>query len=401
MGEKENSAAGKYPIAAAALGLLLAGAFIPTPLYEFYRREWGLSPAAISGVFAIYAGSLIPSLLFLGGISDQIGRRKTLLIAIVIAALASAVLAFASNLWGLLMGRVLQGVSLGVGVSTAAAAVREWMDDAMRPRAGAVTLIGTTIGSAFGATLSGVLAQYAPYPTKLPYLLHILLLGGIAAVVARVPACPHIGPAAHRGLPAIPRAIRRPFYLASVESLLGWATFAIFISLLPSFLIRALNLHTLLVGTFVVIALMTGSVTALFAARRMGDRVAIVAGMLALGGGTWLLLLAIPYHQYALVALATLIVGVGGGLSYLSGLNIVNTIAPPDHRAELLSAFLVACYLGFSIPVLGVGIAANFVGLYDAIVGAAVLLGIVAVATMLLTTEPNLRPATVVSLRAD
>lgn len=401
MGGKENPAAGKYPIAAAALGLLLAGAFIPSPLYELYRREWGLSPGAISGVFAIYAGSLIPSLLFLGGISDQIGRRKTLLIAIAIAALASVVLAFASDLWGLLLGRVLQGVGLGVGVSTAAAAVREWMGEAMRPRAGPVTLIGTAIGSAFGATLSGVLAQYAPFPTTLPYLIHIILLGGVAAAVATVPSCAHLGPAAHRHLPTIPGAIRWPFYLASFASLIGWATFAIFISLLPSFLISTLNLHNLLVGTGVVIALQAGAVTALFAARRAGDRAAVVVGMLALGGGTWLLLIAIPYHQYALVALATLIVGVGGGLSYLAGLNIVNSIAPPDHRAELLSAFLVACYLGFSIPVLGVGIAANFVGLYNAIVGAAVLLGVIAVATMLLTTEQNLRAATVASLRAD
>lgn len=384
---KGNPAAGKYPIAAAALGLLLAGAFIPSPLYELYRREWGLSPAAVSGVFAIYASSVIPSLLFLGGISDQIGRRKALLMAIAIAALGSLVLAFASNLWALLTGRILQGVALGMGVSTASAAVREWMDEAMRPRAGTVTLLGTAVGSAFGATVGGALAQYAPFPTTLPYLLHIVLLGGIAAAVATVPSCPHLGMAAHRSLPTIPRAIRWPFYLASVESLIGWATFAVFVSLLPSFLIRTLNAHNLLVGTFIVIALQIGQVTASLLGRSMRDRDTIATAMLALGAGTWLLLIAVPYHQIAFIALATLIVGVGGGLSYLAGLNIVNSIASPDHRAELLSAFLVACHLGLSVPTLGVGIAANFVGLYNSIIGAAVLLGIIAIVTMLLMIE--------------
>ena len=68
--------------------------------------------------------------------------------------------------------------------------------------------------------------------------------------------------------------------------------------------------------------------------------------MLALGVGFWILLLAEPHHVYALIVAAIFIAGFGNGLSYLAGLNIVNTIAPPEHRAETLSAFLVVCYLG-------------------------------------------------------
>ena len=86
---------------------------MPTPLYQLYHREWGLTPSQISFVFAIYAASLIPSLLFLGGISDGIGRRRTLLIAIAIAALGSLVFAFASGLWWLIAARAFQGVALG------------------------------------------------------------------------------------------------------------------------------------------------------------------------------------------------------------------------------------------------------------------------------------------------
>jgi MFS family permease len=85
--------------------------------------------------------------------------------------------------------------------------------------------------------------------------------------------------------------------------------------------------------------------------------------------------------------LVRLIVGFGVGLAYLAGLNIVNAIAPADRRAETLSAFLVACYLGFSGPALGLGIAANYVGLYAAIASAAVVLSVVAVVTMLSTID--------------
>ena len=389
----DNPAAGRYPIAAAVLGLLLAGAFVPTPLYALYHREWGLTPAQISFVFAVYAASLIPSLLFLGGISDEIGRRKTLLIAISIAALGSLVFALASGLWWLVGARILQGVAIGIGVPTAAAAIREWMTDAMRPRAGSVTIVGTAAGSAFGAVIGGVLAQYAPLPNTLPFLVHIALLAAVAATVATVPSCAHLAPASHERFPTIPRAIRRPFFLASAESFIGWATLAIFVSLLPSFLMQGLGVHSLLLGSLVVVIVQSGMLSASLAGRALSNRAAIITAMLALGGGFWILLFAVPYHVYALIAVAIFIAGLGNGLSYLAGLDIVNAIAPPEHRAETLSAFLVVCYAGFSLPALAVGIAASSVGLYLAIIGGAVALGVLAVATMLVTTRRNLEVA--------
>jgi MFS family permease len=392
MTKNKNPAVGKYPIAAAALGLMLTGSFIPTPLYELYRREWGLTPAEISIVFAVYAGSLIPALLFLGGISDTVGRRKTLFVALAIGALASLVFALASGFWWLLVARALQGIALGIGAGTAVAAIREWMDESMRPRAGVVALIGISTGSALGALIGGALGQYAPHPTTLPYLVHIVLLACVGVAVATVPSCPHLAPAVHHGLPSIDPAIRRPFLLAATESFVGWATTAIFVSLLPSFLIQSLNLHNLMVGAFVVTGLQTGMLSASFIGRGLARRAAIITAMLALGGGIWVLLVAVPYHAYALIALATLIVGFGGGVAYLAGLTIITDIAPPERRAEIISAFLVAGYLGFSIPALGVGIAANYVGLYTAIIGAAVILGVVAVGTMLSATDRNLKP---------
>jgi MFS family permease len=386
-----NPAAGRYPIAVAAIALLIAGVFMPTPLYELYHREWNLTPGEISFVFAVYAASLIPSLLFLGGMSDGIGRRKTLLIAIAIAVLGALVFALASGLWWLIAARVLQGVSLGIGLPTAVAAVREWMVDAMGPLAGTLAIVGTSVGSAFGALLAGVLAEYAPLPNALTFLVYIVLLAMLAAAVASVPSCPHLGPASHRNFPTIPRAIRRPFFVASGESFIGWATLAIFVSILPSFLAQGLGVHNLLLGALVVADMQLGMLVASLTGRGLRNRVAIILAMLCLGAGFWILLFAAPYHVYALLVIAIFVAGFGNGLSYLAGLNIVNAIAPPDRRAETLSAFLVVCYVGFSLPALSVGIAADYVGLYAAIVGGAIALGVIAVAAIFLTTERNLQ----------
>jgi MFS family permease len=389
--QRKNPAAGRYPIAAAALALLLVGTFIPSPLYELYRRQWSLSPAEISIVFGVYAASLIPTLLFLGGISDYIGRRKTLLIAFGVQALGSFVFAFALGLWWLILARILQGVAIGIGAGTATAAIREWMDESTRPRAGAITLIGVSSGAALGALIGGILAQYGPHPTMLPYLIYIALLACIAAVVTTVPSCPHLTSAAHHGLPMIDPAIRRPLFVVSVASFITWGTFAIFVSLLPTYLIRSLNVHNLLVGAFVVVALQIGMVAAPFLGRALTNRAGIIVGMAALGGGMWMLLIAVPYHAYTMMVAATLMVGFGGGSSNLAALNVVNAIAPPEHRAEVTSAYFVACYLGFSVPAIGVGLAANYVGLYVAIISVAMLLTTVAVITISLTTDRNLK----------
>ncbi len=393
MSSNTNPAAGKYPIAAAAIGALAAGIYMPTPLYELYRRDWGLSPGEITLVFAMFASSLVPSLLFLGGISDEIGRRKTLLIALGFSALGSLVFACADGLWWLIAGRVLQGIAIGIGLGTGAAAVREWMDVGMQRLAGEVTLIGTGVGATVGAILGGVLGQYAPFPTTLPFIAHIVIVACVAAAVSSVPSCPHLGSAGHHGLPSIPLSIRRPFYLAATEAFIGWATVAIFASLIPSFLVRSLDLHNLLVGAGVVTLVQTGLVTAALIAGGWRSRVVIISGTLALGGGLWLLLIAVPYHLYPLICIAIAVVGAGNGLTYMAGLNIVNRIAEPEHRAELLSAFLVVTNLGFSMPALAVGLTANKIGLYNAIVAAAILFGILAIGTMLATTEKNLTPA--------
>jgi MFS family permease len=393
MVQAANPAAGRYPIAAVAMALMLASSLLPTPLFELYHRTWNLTPADTSIVFAVYAASLIPSLLFLGGLSDSIGRRRTILLAFALLAIASLVFALADGLRWLIVARIIQGLAIGLGTGAAAAAIREWMTEAQRVHAAAITVLATGGGSAAGALLGGVLAEYGPHPLALPYFVMIGLLACGAIAVASVPSCPHLHPAGLSAVLHVPGSIRRPFTIAATQSFIGWSTFAIFIALVPSFLAQALDLRSLLVGAFVITIVQIGSVSASLAAQKLPPRTAIIGAMLALGAGVWLLLIAISLRAELLIALAALIAGAGGGVSYLSGLSIIGTIAPPEHRAETLSAYLVACYLGFSIPALGIGIASTYFGLNDAFIVAAIILGLIAIGVSLLTTTRNLTPS--------
>src|SRR5262249_6177688 len=58
-----------------ALFLLNAGANLPTPLYEFYRARFGLTPFTITAIYSIYAIVVIAGLPLFGHVSDRVGRR--------------------------------------------------------------------------------------------------------------------------------------------------------------------------------------------------------------------------------------------------------------------------------------------------------------------------------------
>src|ERR1700753_2088341 len=59
----------------------LAGSSAPTPLYPTYMAEWGLSALTITVIFGIYAIAVLSALLFLGRLSDHLGRRPVLMVA--------------------------------------------------------------------------------------------------------------------------------------------------------------------------------------------------------------------------------------------------------------------------------------------------------------------------------
>jgi MFS family permease len=46
-----------------------------SPMLIVYRHELNLSAAAVAGLFAIYAATLVPGLLIGGPASDRYGRR--------------------------------------------------------------------------------------------------------------------------------------------------------------------------------------------------------------------------------------------------------------------------------------------------------------------------------------
>src|ERR1700729_404632 len=79
----ELSAAGLSPMVAfavvsAVIGVALFASATPTPLYDVYQLRWHFSTPVLTLVYATYALGVLASLLLVGGLSDQAGRRPVL-----------------------------------------------------------------------------------------------------------------------------------------------------------------------------------------------------------------------------------------------------------------------------------------------------------------------------------
>ncbi len=171
----------------AILVLFTAASSTPSPLYVVYQQEWRFSPTTLTVVFAVYVLGLLGSLLVFGALSDHLGRRPVLAVAIALEAVSLVLFIVAGDVTVLAIARVLQGIATGAAITTLGAALVD-LNPAHAPgRAGLVNGVAALSGLAAGALGCGALVQFAPSPTHLVYA---LLLGGMAlaaVIVARMP----------------------------------------------------------------------------------------------------------------------------------------------------------------------------------------------------------------------
>ena len=197
--------------AAFAFLVVMAVATLPSPLYGLYRTRDHLSALTITVVFAIFAASTIALLQRDSAIAARIGRRGTMLAAVATMMVAMGVLAAWKDLPGLLIGRLITGVSVGLAAGTAITYLIELRLRA-DPKASPVRArtIGTsvTVGAlGIGPLVAGCLAQWVPQPLTVPYLV-FLALGAVALV--GLWAAPETGaPAARAAVTSQPTGPRR------------------------------------------------------------------------------------------------------------------------------------------------------------------------------------------------
>jgi MFS family permease len=94
---------------------LAAGA--PTPLLVVFEHEWGFPSWVLTVAFAAYAIGLLASLLVVGSLSDYVGRRPVLLVAMLVELAAMVTFVLAPNIDWVIVARTVQGIATGAATS--------------------------------------------------------------------------------------------------------------------------------------------------------------------------------------------------------------------------------------------------------------------------------------------
>ncbi|MBV8932911.1 MAG: MFS transporter [Kutzneria sp.] len=358
---------GPFGAGSFALLALLIGSNLPTPLFPLYSKVYGLSSLVVTLLFATYALTVIPALLIFGPLSDAKGRREVLTAAIIVAAVAALLFAMATEVAVLFVAQVVQAIALGALQGTAAPTLVEYDPSGQRRRASATASALTVAGAAFGPLLAGVLAQYAPLPQRLTYLVEVaLLVVALVAVLAFLPRRRDPQPWRPRR-PSVPSGIRRPFVVAGISTFVAWAVTGLFLSLIPSFVISELH-HDNLALAGAVVALMLGLAAVVqVTGRRIGSLSAQMVGLVVMIAGVAVLIAADLTMTLSALLVAAALAGIGQGLAFMGSLGDVNQIAPENRRGDVVASYYVVVYVGTALPAIGVGVVAQLASLPTAI----------------------------------
>ncbi|MFD7614738.1 MFS transporter [Streptomyces sp. NPDC059828] len=358
-----------YPAAAAVFAIGMAGTTLPTPLYGLYQDQIGFSELMVTVVFAVYAIAVITVLMVAGNYSDEVGRRPVILCAMALSAASAGCFLLESGLPLLFAGRLFSGFAAGLLSGAATAAVIELAGPERRARAAFAATAANMGGLGCGPLLSGLLAEYTPWPLVLPFLVHLGLVA-VAGVITWL--LPETVEHTKRLPPLKPQGIRVPpevagvFTPAAAAAFAGFALLGLFTAVAPSFAAQTLGVHNLAVSGAVVFSVFLASTLGQALTGKFGARRALPVGCAVLIVGLLLVASSLIAASLPLLVMGALCGGTGQGLAFRGALTLVGGAAPADQRGGTISAFFVVAYAGISVPVVGVGAMAMWLGLRDA-----------------------------------
>jgi MFS family permease len=349
-----------FVLVAYAFLVTMIGTTLPTPLYPLFEQRYSFGELIVTVIFAVYAFGVIAGLLVFGNLSDEIGRKPVLLVGLAFSAISAFLFVLAGSLAPIFAGRVVSGFSAGVFTGTATAMLVDLAPGGRRRMASLVAVVVTFGGLGLGTLLSGLLADYARSPLRLPFIVDLVLL--VPAVLGLLVTPETVQRQALRlrlQRLSVPPEVRGVFIRGATAGFGAFAVAGVFSSVAPAFLGAILGRTSHALAGAIVFILFSASTVGQLLVSRLSDRRALILGCALLAGGVGLLALALWIESLAVLIASASVVGLGQGFVTGAGLAAINQRAPIERRGETASSFFVVMYVGLSLPVIGVGVAAN------------------------------------------
>jgi MFS family permease len=374
-----------------AVVILQAFATLPTPLWPLYAGVDGLSSTLVTVAFAVTVVGTVAGLTFFGHLSDRFGRRRIIVPALVVGVAAAVVMLIWPEYPGLLVGRFLTGLAVGLVASTATAYLSD-LYRAARPSS-ARTRFATTVASiailgglSLGPLVSGVIAQWFIAPLATPYVAFIVAMAvGIVAVLMSPETVDRRVVREHRA----PRfrlreGQRLAFIGASAVAFCSFGGFGVLLSL-GSLIVQS-ELHVtapVIWGLAAFVALGVSAISQI-ALGALSPRLMLGLGTTAVALGFLVIIIGLFNPSLTLFLIGAGIAGAGLGLLFKSALAVAVTTADPTSRAGVIAMFYTITYIGQGLPPVLLAFATSFVSSQVGLCGfAVVIVAVTLVATRL------------------
>ena len=379
-----------FVLSLAATILMMAAASAPSLFYPQIAERLGLIPVATTLVFAVYTFTLLAALLYLGPLSDHVGRRPVVAAGSLALALSVAMFWFAGSLAALLVARALQGLAAGLLIPALSAMMIDFESPSHRNIAALWNTIGPMIGLGAGALGAALLLDLTSEPTTAVFGSLVLAFLIVATVVWSTPELvpkTQIRRGDLRPRFTVPPHLRRMFTAGVPVIIAGWATNGLFLALGADLVGSELGGSTHTQAGIVLFALAISGVTASSVLQRRSARTISLYATSALAFGTAVSIGALALGSYPAYVASVAIVGSGFGTAFLGVLRTLMPHTASSERAAVMAVIYTVAYLAFGVPTIVAGLLVPVLTLS----GTMTVLGAIIIALSLAATVLRLR----------
>ncbi|WP_319412394.1 MFS transporter [uncultured Cohaesibacter sp.] len=158
------------------------------PLLPLFARYFDVLPATSSLPLSLTLGCLALSIMVMGALSQQLGRKGLMLASMLSAAALNLIASIAPDWNSLLLARALEGVALGGLPAVAMAYLAEEIDPDDLPKAMGIYIAGTSVGAMLGRVGMGSLSEFVTWQQAMEVLGMLCLLAAVGFALLLPPS---------------------------------------------------------------------------------------------------------------------------------------------------------------------------------------------------------------------
>lgn len=333
-----------------------------TPMLIEYVRRAGYSRVDVDVLLGAYVLGLIPGLLVAAAMSNRYGRRPLMVVGLISSAVGSLILA-TGELGGfpaLFAGRLLSGLSVGIAMAVGSTWIAELSaspyDGAAAGAGARRASIWLSLGLAIGPLCSGLLAQFAPLPLTLTYLVQAALCGpALWLVRSRTVETRRARVSGDLVSQLRVRASTHRRFVHVVAPMAPWVfgSAAIAYAIVPALVADRLGSWALLYTAGLTVLTLACGVLVQPLARRLDDHSsarAVVVSMVLMSAGVFAAVATAVTRSPGIAVLVAMLLGSAYGIAIVSGLLEIQRIAEPHELAGASGVYYSLAYLGFLLP---------------------------------------------------